>query len=77
MRLLGRLAQGGPNVQPYREGVHLCRGAGAYVCSLNARLGIQTHTLTHCVSICMDSCRFMRPVGQSADLDAYGDLLMF
>lgn len=34
---------------------------------------------THCVSICMDSCRFICTVGHSADLcmDMYGDLVVF
>lgn len=36
------------------------------------------HTVTHCVSICMDNCRFICTVGRSADLcmDVYGDLLL-
>lgn len=38
-----------------------------------------TRRVTHCVSICMDSCRFICNVGHSADLciDVYGDLLLF
>lgn len=50
---------------------------------LNACMAVvhidHAHAVTHCVPICMDSRRFIRSEGHSADLrvDAYGDLLMF
>ena len=71
-----------PNLLPQSPNRTACMDTAIYVAA-EGPYGTHhidcTRTVTHCVSICMDSCRFICTVGHSADLcmDVYGDLLLF